>query len=268
MAKTEDPRISGKQRGALYELVCNHLAGIDELWLAFGEQRDYETAAKLGRAYRADLRLLEDIGWDPEDSGESFPLTMTAGELVPLLQRLREEARELLAADSNRSSREEDDSANARFAAGKRVCEAIIASLGGGGIPDPIEAPGPALPITYDQRAVLRDLMAHRLFAIGRKRMERSREAGVDHLQLASEFSQDLRLMLDVELAREGTGPTELTMPPAELAWTLERMRRDAEDAIGEEPGECEQRWRPEEHRRRFERAAEVCAELLTALGQ
>ncbi len=75
--------------------VCNHLAGIDELWLALGEERDYDAAAKLGPAYRADLRLLEDLGWAPEESGGSFALTMTAGELVPLLQRLREEARSL-----------------------------------------------------------------------------------------------------------------------------------------------------------------------------
>ena len=109
MPTTEDPTINAKQRAALYELVCNHLAGIDELWLALGQERDYGSAAQLGRAYRADLRLLDDIGWDPQEAGERFALTMTADELVPLLQRLREEARGLLAGDSNRSSREEDE---------------------------------------------------------------------------------------------------------------------------------------------------------------
>ena len=269
MANIEDPRISGKQRDALYELVCNHLAGIDELWLALGQQRDYEAAARLGPAYRADLRLLEDLGWAPQESGESFALTMTAGELAPLLQRLREEARELVAGDSNLPSREEDDVVNSRFATGQRACEAILASLGGGGIPDPRVEPHPGLAVSQEQREILRDLMAHRLFAIGGKRIDRAHEAGVAHLQLASEFSQDLRLMLDVSWGTwECTEPCELTMPPAELAWVLERMRRDAEAAIEEGPGESEQRCRPDEHRRRFRRAVDVCAELLAVLGQ
>jgi hypothetical protein len=40
--------ITKAQRDGIYELVCNHLYGIEDLWIAFGRSRDYATAERLG----------------------------------------------------------------------------------------------------------------------------------------------------------------------------------------------------------------------------
>jgi hypothetical protein len=101
--------ITNEQREALYELVRNHLGGIDGIWIALEEDRDYAAAEQLGLELAADFRLLADIGWAPEEDRDPVRLTMPAHELRSLLGRLRAEAEAVLAGSAEeRRSREED----------------------------------------------------------------------------------------------------------------------------------------------------------------
>jgi hypothetical protein len=259
--------IDSDQRAGLYELVRNHLGSIEDFWVALERTRDFARAERLGREFAEDFRLLEDIGWAPDEPGETFALTLPAEELAALARRLREEAGQVLAGASNHPDSPEDEATDERFAAGLAACEVLLTGCGSSGLPSEVERELAPLPISGEQREILRDLMTHRLFAAGGERVEKARAEGIGHLQIASEFSQDLRLMLDVGWREEeGSGPGELTMPSAELGWTLERMRIDAEAALGAEPpGRCAESERS--RRRRFRHAADTCAALLAALG-
>lgn len=86
--------ITGEQRDAIYELVRDHLSGLDDVWRALRCQRDFATAERLGREFRRELRLLDDLGWPEEDERELVDLTMPAQELAPLLARLQGDAAE------------------------------------------------------------------------------------------------------------------------------------------------------------------------------
>lgn len=122
--------IDRDQRAGIYELVCNHLYSIDDLWTALGRSRDYATAERLGLEFGEDFRLLQDIGWAADDNRESFELTMPPHDLTELLNRLRGEAEHVLAGSpSEREAAEDDARTNERFRTGRDACEALLASL-------------------------------------------------------------------------------------------------------------------------------------------
>jgi hypothetical protein len=122
--------IDRDQRAGIYELVCNHLYSIDDLWTALGRSRDYATAERLGLEFGEDFRLLHDIGWAAEDDRESFELTVPRHDLMELLKRLHGEAEHVLAGSpTEREAAEDDARANERFLAGRDACEALLADL-------------------------------------------------------------------------------------------------------------------------------------------
>jgi hypothetical protein len=124
------PTISAAQRRGLYVLVCNHLSGVDAVWLALHNQKDYAAAGRLGLEFSEDLHLLADLGWDPDDSREVFELTMPARELKEALKRLWEEGKALLSESPDaREVREEEEVLRKCFRLGLEVCEALLPAL-------------------------------------------------------------------------------------------------------------------------------------------
>lgn len=124
-----------------------------------------------------------------------------------------------------------------------------------------------ALTIGPRERDVLHALVCRRLFVLGEDPPALARAAGIAVDQLPDEFAEDLRLMEDLGWdAEDARGAVELTMPEADLARTIRRLRRDARRAPSEgrrdrEPEETEdERWE------RFRVAVEVCEELLGLL--
>jgi hypothetical protein len=61
--------IDGHQRDALYELVRNHLGAIGDIWIALEENKEFVLAEQLGLEFGEDFRLLQDIGWEPDEVG-------------------------------------------------------------------------------------------------------------------------------------------------------------------------------------------------------
>jgi hypothetical protein len=122
--------ISKDQRDGLYALVRNHLGGLSDVFVEMEQRRDFDAAERLGREFAEDFRLLDDIGWQPNDGREAVALTMPLGELLELLQRLQDEAERLLTeSPAERRSREEDEETNRHFRLGLDACEGVLADL-------------------------------------------------------------------------------------------------------------------------------------------
>jgi hypothetical protein len=122
--------INQEQRAGLYELVRNHLGGIGDVWIALEQKDDFATAERLGLEFGEDFRLLDDIGWQPQEDREEFELTIPPDDLAELLKRLHDEAEQLLAqSPGERRSREEDEERDRRFLVGSDACEALLVAL-------------------------------------------------------------------------------------------------------------------------------------------
>jgi hypothetical protein len=127
---TSTATIDRDQRDGLYELVRNHLGAIGDIWIALEESEDFATAEQLGLEFGEDFRLLEDIGWAPCESCESFALTMPIHDLMELLRRLHGEAeRVLVQSGAEREAREDDARTAGRFQLGYDACEEVLADL-------------------------------------------------------------------------------------------------------------------------------------------
>jgi dihydrodipicolinate synthase/N-acetylneuraminate lyase len=98
--------INRQQRDAIYQEVVLDLNGLTDLWTEF-EAGDFDRARELRDRFVLDMRLLDDLGWEPEVDGEAFDLTMAGVDLAAVVSRLIEQTRQrpptLSAATSNRS---------------------------------------------------------------------------------------------------------------------------------------------------------------------
>jgi hypothetical protein len=118
--------INREQRDGLYELVRNHLGSVGDLFDALERDRDFVTAERLGLEFGEDFRLLEDIGWAEDEGRASFELTLSAHDLMELLQRLHGEAGMVLA---GAGVSREDAETNERFRQGYEACEKVLTEV-------------------------------------------------------------------------------------------------------------------------------------------
>jgi hypothetical protein len=118
------------QREGLYELVRNHLASIEDFWVALERTKDFVAAERMGLEFAEDFRLLRDIGWSEHDVREHWVLTMPSHDLAALLWRLHDEAAHVLIESGTeaRSSRE-DAATDGRFQIGHETCTKVLADL-------------------------------------------------------------------------------------------------------------------------------------------
>ena len=122
--------IDFEQREGIYELVRTHLGSIEDFWVALERTRDFATAERLGHEFAEDFRLLEDIGWAPCESCESFALTMPVHDLMELLKRLHSEAEQVLVQSvAERRASEGEARVAGRFQLGYDACEEVLADL-------------------------------------------------------------------------------------------------------------------------------------------
>ena len=119
--------INRDQRGGLYEVIRNHLALIEDFWVAIERTKDFDAAERLGLEFAEDFRLLQDIGWSEHDHRESYQLTMAPDALRQVLERLHGEAVGVLVESGAeaRSSRE-DAKTDHRFQLGYEACARVL----------------------------------------------------------------------------------------------------------------------------------------------
>jgi len=81
--------ITRDQREALYQEVMTDLTSARDIVL-FLEDGDYDKAREYRQRFEGSVRLLDDIGWEPDDDRDEFPLTMPGHELARLMRRINE----------------------------------------------------------------------------------------------------------------------------------------------------------------------------------
>lgn len=122
--------ISGERRDALYQLVRDHLGGLNDVWIAMEQNKDFAAAERLGREFAQDFRLLEDLGWAEDDARGAVELTMPTAELTQVLKRFHEAAEAGLASSRlERVSREEDEKTDRRLLLAMDTCEELLVAL-------------------------------------------------------------------------------------------------------------------------------------------
>jgi hypothetical protein len=82
--------IDRDQRDAMYQEVVLDLNGLTDLWTEF-DAGNYDRAKELRDRFVLDMRLLDDLGWEPEGDGAAFELTMTGVDLAAVVSRLIEQ---------------------------------------------------------------------------------------------------------------------------------------------------------------------------------
>jgi hypothetical protein len=79
--------INRPYRDALYDGLMTDLTAHGDLFICL--QNDEATEAKrLHHRFRAELRLLDDLGWERDPDAEDFELTMPPRELRPIIERV------------------------------------------------------------------------------------------------------------------------------------------------------------------------------------
>ena len=126
--------ITGAQRVALRELMAYRLflCGERRLIQARHEGTSHE---QLAEEFADDLRLMQDVGWDPEADGPAV-ITMERRALELALRRMRQDAAEAPGRAIRRRPDETDEERAARFEIAERVCDELLLALDKAGGPD------------------------------------------------------------------------------------------------------------------------------------
>jgi hypothetical protein len=79
--------IGREQRDAIYQEVALDLNGLTDLWTEF-DGGNHERARELRDRFVLDMRLLDDLGWEPEQEADEFELTMDGVDLAAVVSYL------------------------------------------------------------------------------------------------------------------------------------------------------------------------------------
>jgi phosphosulfolactate synthase (CoM biosynthesis protein A) len=117
-------KISPEHRDLLYDSILVHLSGIDAIWLA-ANQKDYETAHRLGQEFCEELHLvMDDLGWGERKSDEPVELTRPPEVVQRIVERVRAGAEAEDAEDEKQ--RTELREAERRNRLLREVCDEIL----------------------------------------------------------------------------------------------------------------------------------------------
>ena len=125
---TENLIITVDQRRAIHRQVIQHLSGIGDVYQGYANG-GIADAERFGGEYAEDLRLLEDLGWAPDDDRDSFELTMPGEKLLAVLARLHGEAEEGMGGPEEGRAAEEAEEVRVNYERTAEVCAELLASV-------------------------------------------------------------------------------------------------------------------------------------------
>jgi hypothetical protein len=79
--------IGRDQRDAIYQEIALDLNGLTDLWTEF-DRGNFDRARELRTRFALDMRLLDDIGWEPDQGRDEFELTMAGVDLAAVVSYL------------------------------------------------------------------------------------------------------------------------------------------------------------------------------------
>jgi hypothetical protein len=83
--------IDRERRDAIYEELLTELSGSGDVWTQLRTGK-YEEARRTRRRLEDAMRLLDDLGWEPDQDRETFDLTMPQADLARALRVLSDNA--------------------------------------------------------------------------------------------------------------------------------------------------------------------------------
>jgi hypothetical protein len=130
MPSTTTLTITADQRAPIHRQAIQHLSGIGDVYGAYA-RGEYAVAVRFADEYVEDLLLLllSDLGWAPDDSRESFELTMPADELTLVLRRLQGEAEDGLSEAEEWCAAEETEQVRSAYRRTREVCAELLSVL-------------------------------------------------------------------------------------------------------------------------------------------
>jgi len=111
-------------RDAVYAGLMDDLTALDDICTHL-KKDEPDHARRLRNRFEAELRLLDDIGWEREPDAERFELTMPARELRPIIERIYWSSVTSLSNDPHEL---EEDTAD-RLRQATTACPEILARL-------------------------------------------------------------------------------------------------------------------------------------------
>lgn len=88
-------KLNREQRDAIYGELVLDLSGTGDIRINL-DGEDYDAAQRLRRRDEDDTRLLDDLGWEPEQDRDEFDVTMDQDELARVFRRLNRSAGDTL----------------------------------------------------------------------------------------------------------------------------------------------------------------------------
>jgi hypothetical protein len=98
--------ITRAQRDAIYGELLVELTAVGDIYIVL-DRGDYEKARRLREHFVEDMRLLDDLRWEPSPTCEYFEITFPAERLACLMGRLHQLASEALTAHVGRPDDDE-----------------------------------------------------------------------------------------------------------------------------------------------------------------
>ena len=80
-------RSTREQRDAIYYEITLDLNGLTDLWTEF-DAGNYDRAKDPRQRFEFDMRLLDDLSWEPEQDHDEFVLTMDGVDLAAAISHL------------------------------------------------------------------------------------------------------------------------------------------------------------------------------------
>ena len=86
-------KLTRRQRDAVRDTVIWNLASVcTDFEMSLVQREDYKHARRLRREIEDAAALLDDLGWEPHDSRESFELALPRKQLRRIAKRLKQSA--------------------------------------------------------------------------------------------------------------------------------------------------------------------------------
>jgi putative protein kinase ArgK-like GTPase of G3E family len=118
--------ITRAQREALYQEMLTDLSGVGDIYITLNAGNG-DGARRLWQRFDAELRLLDQLGWDAADPREQVAVDLRPGSLVRVLAHMQERAEHTVSEEL--ADRDENRAIAQRAVEVLAACRSVLAQL-------------------------------------------------------------------------------------------------------------------------------------------